>query len=80
MKRTRRRKSKMFILVFFIFFILILYYFFVVSPVVRTYSAQETKSITEKAINIAVSNAINRTLSYDALIDINYSKTFEYGS
>lgn len=54
-----------------------MYYFFVISPVIKTYSAQETKSITEKAINLAVSNVINRTLSYESLIDINYSKTGE---
>ena len=54
-----------------------MYYFFIASPVIKTYSAQETKSITEKAINLAVSNVINRTLSYDALIDINYSNSGE---
>lgn len=78
MRRTRtKRKTNIFILVFFIFLILTIYYFSVVSPVIKTYSAQETKSITEKAINLAVSNVINRTLSYDTLIDINYSQTGE---
>ena len=78
MKRTSNKKSrKTLIIVFFICFLLIIYYFFVISPVIKTYSAQETKSITEKAINLAVSNVINRTLSYDALIDINYSQTGE---
>ena len=41
-------------------------------PVIKTYSAAETKAVTEKAVNLAVSNVINRTLSYDSLIDINY--------
>ena len=78
MKKTRKHHLKRrIILVFFICLILILYYFFVISPVIKTYSAQETKSITEKAINLAVSNVINRTLSYDALIDINYSQMGE---
>ena len=78
MRRTRnRKKTKFFILVFFIFLIVLLYYFFIISPVIKTYSAQETKSITEKAINLAVSNVINRTLSYETLIDINYSQTGE---
>ena len=57
-----------------------MYYFFVVSPVIKTYSAQETKAITEKALNLAVSNVINRTLSYESLIDVNYSKTGEIAS
>ncbi len=78
MKRTSNKKSrKALIIVFFICFLLTMYYFFVVSPVIKTYSAQETKSVTEKAINLAVSNVINRTLSYDSLIDINYSQTGE---
>ncbi len=77
MKRTRNRKIPKLILVFFIIFIILFYYFAIVSPVIKTYSAQETKSITEKAVNLAVSNVINRTLSYDALIDINYSQTGE---
>ncbi len=78
MKRTSDKKiKKNLIIVFFILFLLILYYFFIISPVVKTYSAQETKSITEKALNLAVSNVINRTLSYDSLIDINYSQNGE---
>ena len=78
MKKNRNKlKRKRFILVFFILIILLIYYFAVVSPVVKTYSAQETKAVTEKAINLAVSNVINRTLSYDSLIDINYSQTGE---
>jgi len=78
MKRTSNNKfKKNLIIVFFIAIILSVYYFFVVSPVVKTYSAQETKAITERALNLAVSNVINRTLSYDSLIDINYSQTGE---
>ena len=78
MKRTSNKKlRRILIIVFFICFLLIMYYFFIASPVIKTYSAQETKSITEKAINLAVSNVINRTLSYDSLIDINYSQTGE---
>ncbi|MBO5955088.1 MAG: sporulation protein YunB [Clostridia bacterium] len=76
-KRWRDKKTKYFISIFFIVLLSIMYYFIVVSPVIKTYSAQETKSITEKAVNLAVSNVINRTLSYDALIDINYSQMGE---
>ena len=78
MKRTSNKgTAKRLIIVFFILFLLLIYYFFVISPVIKTYSAQETKAITEKAVNLAVSNVINRTLSYDTLIDINYSQTGE---
>ncbi len=78
MRRTSNgRKIKLFIIVFFILIIVFGYYFGVVSPIIKTYSAQETKAITERAVNLAVSNVINRTLSYDTLIDINYSQTGE---
>ena len=76
-KRWKKNKSKVFISIFFVLILFLVYYFFVVMPVVKTYSAQETKAITEKALNSAVSNVINRTLSYDSLIDINYSQTGE---
>lgn len=73
MKKTRKKKKLIILfLVFFILFIFIAYYFLIISPVIKTYSSAETKAITEKAVNLAVSNVINRTLSYDALIDINY--------
>ena len=49
-------------------------------PVIKTYSSQQVESITEKAVNLAVSNVINRTLSYESLIDINYAKTGEIAS
>lgn len=78
MKKVRNGKNiRLFIIVFFIFFILLAYYFAVVSPIIKAYSAQETKSVTERAVNLAVSNVINRTLKYDSLIDINYSQTGE---
>ena len=76
-KRWKKSKTKVFISIFFIAILFLVYYLRVIMPVVKIYSAQETKSITEKAINLAVSNVINRTLSYDSLIDINYSQTGE---
>lgn len=76
-KRWNKNSATTIISIFFILIVLLIYYFTVVLPVIKTYSAQETKSITEKAINLAVSNVINRTLSYDALIDINYSQSGE---
>ncbi|MBE5741307.1 MAG: sporulation protein YunB [Clostridiales bacterium] len=78
MKKIKKRKNATKItFVFFIIFLLIIYYFCVMSPIIKTYSSQETKSITEKAINLAVSNVINRTLSYDSLIDIHYAPSGE---
>ena len=72
-KRWKLKRKRIIISIFFILLIVLVYYFSVVLPIVKTYTAQETKSITEKAVNLAVSNVINRTLSYDSLIDINYS-------
>lgn len=78
MKRDRtKQKRKWFLTVFFIFILLVSYYCFVSSPVIKTYCKAETRALTEKAINLAVSNVINRTLSYDALIDINYDTNGE---
>lgn len=66
--------------IFFIFFIILSYYFGIVLPVVETYTKAETSAITEKAVNLAVSSVINRTLSYDKLIDINYNANGEIAS
>ena len=80
MRKRWKRKNTTILTIFFVFIIITIYYFFVISPVIKTYSAQETKAITEKAINTAVSNVINRTLSYDSLIDITYSASGEIQS
>ncbi len=78
MKKGRtKHKFKIFVAVFFVLTILLSYYFFIASPVIKTYCKAETQAITEKAINLAVSNVINRTISYDALIDINYGNNGE---
>ncbi|MCQ2556144.1 MAG: sporulation protein YunB [Clostridia bacterium] len=53
------------------------FYFLLVNPIIKIYTAAETNALTEKAVNLAVSNVINRTLSYENLIDINYSNTGE---
>lgn len=76
-KSTSKRKIIFVTIVLFVFVILLVFYFLVSSPVIKTYSAAETRAVTERAINIAVSNVINRTLSYDALIDINYGDSGE---
>lgn len=78
MKKGRnKRRITLFVTVFFIFSSTCCFYFFVSSPVIKTYCKAETRALTEKAINLAVSNVINRTLSYDALIDINYDANGE---
>ncbi len=80
--RTRWNTRK-FIITCFIFFALILfviYYIFIILPVVNTYSSAKTRELTEKAVNIAVSNVVNRTLSYDSLIDITYTASGEISS
>lgn len=79
-KIGRKRKISLFILIFFILFIILFYYFKIVLPVIKIYSKAETNAITEKAVNLAVSNVINRTLSYDTLIDINYNANGEITS
>ena len=79
MKRNTR-KHKHYGIIFLVFFIcifIIIYYIFIALPIIKVYSSIETKAITEKAINLAVSNVINRTLSYDSLIDINYDSNGE---
>ena len=76
-KRWTKRKITSLIAIFFILILLSAYYFLVAMPIIETYSKAEANSITEKAINMAVSNVINRTLSYDNLIDINYSPAGE---
>ena len=78
MKRTRKnRKTQITILVFFILIILIYYYFFIILPIIKTYSAQQVQSITEKTVNTAVSNVINRTINYGSLMNITYNNKGE---
>ena len=71
------KKIKVFICLALILIVLLCYYFFVMSPVIITYSEAETRRIIEQAINLAVGNVINRTISYDSLIDINYNNNGE---
>ncbi len=75
-----RFKKKWMAIFVFLCAVLLAYYFFVISPVVKTYSAAKTKQLTENAMNLAVSTVINRTISYDSLIDINYAPNGEITS
>lgn len=72
-KTTLKKKIVIIAISFSMVFLFLLYYFFVTSPVIKTYTAAETNAITEKAVNLAVSNVINRSISYDSLIDITYN-------
>jgi len=76
-RRWNKKKLSIFISIFFTLILFFTYYFNVALPIIETYSKSKTNSITEKAINLAVSNVVNRTISYDNLIDINYSPNGE---
>jgi len=69
-----------FIFIFFVLIGFISYYFYLILPIVKTYSSAQIQSATEKAVNIAVSNVINRSLRYDSLIDITYNSDGEISS
>ena len=76
MKAVKRRKNiSLIVFIFFIAFLVAVYYFKVILPIIKVYSSAETKSVTEKAVNLAVSNVINRTINYNSLIDINYDNS-----
>ncbi|MBE7076845.1 MAG: sporulation protein YunB [Clostridiales bacterium] len=78
MKRNRKKQRiSIFVFLFFVLFLLVLYYTKIVNPVIKVYSEAEIRALSEKAVNLAVSNVINRTISYDTLIDINYTQTGE---
>ena len=75
-----KKKITIIVVSFSIVFLFFLYYFCVMSPVIKTYTAAETRAITEKAVNLAVSNVINRSISYDSLIDITYNANGDIAS
>ena len=68
--KKRRRKLLVFLVLIFCFGVC--FYIQVSHPIIKTYTAAEIQSITERVVNNAVTNVINRTLSYDSLIDIRY--------
>ncbi len=76
-KTKGSKKINFSIIFFFILMSIIIYYFLVSSPIIKTYTVAETRAVTEKAVNLAVSNVVNRTLSYDTLIDVSYTATGE---
>ena len=71
-KRWSIKKKTIFATIFFILIIIVLYYYFVILPIIKSYSSAEIRKLTDKAVNLSVSNVINRTISYDNLIDVLY--------
>ncbi len=79
-KRWSKRKIGFFVLSFLLVFLGVCYYVRVVNPVIKTYSAAQTRALTEQAVNLAVSNVINRSINYDSLIDITYDANGDMAS
>lgn len=76
-KEDGKRHIKLFVIIIFFIVGFFSYYFFVSMPIIKTYSKAETNALTDMAINIAVSNVVNRSLTYGSLIDITYSQSGE---
>ena len=78
MRKTSRKRlvKPLFILVVF-FCICIWYYMLVLVPIIKTYCSAKINSITEQALNVAVSNVINTTINYDSIMSINYNQSGE---
>ena len=78
MKKTSHKRliKPLFILVVFFCFI-IWYYTLVLVPIIKTYCTAKINSVTEQALNVAVSNVINTTINYDNIMSINYNQSGE---
>lgn len=78
MRKTSHKRliKPLFILVVF-FCISIWYYMLVLVPIIKTYCTAKINSITEQALNIAVSNVINTTVNYDSIMTINHNQAGE---
>ncbi len=76
-KRTRKHLIKPLILLVVFFCIAIWYYMLVLVPIIKTYCNAKINSLTEQALNVAVSNVINTTVNYDSIMSINYNQSGE---
>lgn len=78
MRKTSRKRliKPLFILVVF-FCIGIWYYMIVLVPIIKTYCTAKINSLTEQALNLAVSNVINTTVNYDSIMSISYNNSGE---
>ena len=76
-KRTHKPLIKLLILLVVFFCITIWYYMLVLVPIIKTYCSAKINSLTEQALNVAVSNVINTTVNYDNIMTINYNQSGE---
>ena len=78
MRKTSRKSlfKPLFILVVF-FCISIWYYMIVLVPIIKTFCTAKINSLTEQALNLAVSNVINTTVNYDTIMSISYNNSGE---
>ncbi|MBO5910117.1 MAG: sporulation protein YunB [Clostridia bacterium] len=78
MKKTSRKSliKPLFILVVF-FCICIWYYMLILVPIIKTYCTAKINSLTEQALNVAVSNVLNSSINYDNIMTINYAPSGE---
>ena len=77
MKKGGKKHVKIFVIIIFFAILLLSYYSFVSLPIIKTYSKAETRALSDHAVNLAVSNVVNRSLTYGSLIDIIYSENGE---
>jgi len=77
--KLKRKSKKIYTLIVLCVFLLsfALYYSFLVHPVIKRYSTAKINDLTERTLNLAVSNVINTSLNYDSLINISYAPTGE---
>ena len=75
-KRTRKYFKPLCIIIVF-FCITIWYYMLVLVPIIKTYCSAKINSLTEQALNVAVSNVINTSVNYDNIMNINYNQSGE---
>ena len=47
----------------------------VLVPIIKTYCSARINSLTEQALNVAVSNVINSTINYDSIMTISYNQS-----
>ena len=77
MKRRTRKYFKPLCIIVVFFCMLIWYYMLVLVPIIKTYCSAKINSITEQALNVAVSNVINTSVNYDNIMAISYSQSGE---
>ena len=75
MRKTSRKRfiKPLFLLVVF-FCIVVWYYMLVLVPIIKTFCIAKINSLTEQALNLAVSNVINSTVNYGNIMNISYNQ------